>query len=63
MIHGELDPLVPLDQVYGLFETLKAAGVPVDLRVYPGEQNALKQYANRAEAWSLTLNWFATYLR
>ncbi len=63
MIQGGADPLVPLDQVQALFGSLKGWGRQVELKVYADEPHGIQQPENRAEAWSLVLDWFGRYLR
>jgi dipeptidyl aminopeptidase/acylaminoacyl peptidase len=43
VLHGELDPVVPVDQSRVLAERVRAAGGVAELHVYPGEGHGLRQ--------------------
>lgn len=58
LIHGEQDPLIPVDQAYMMYEALRAAGVTVELKIYPDEAHCVNDPAGRAEVWEMTRAWF-----
>jgi dipeptidyl aminopeptidase/acylaminoacyl peptidase len=62
LIHGENDPLIPVDQAYRMYDALKNAGKIVELKVYPNEAHTVVDPANRAEVWDLMFAWFARYV-
>lgn len=62
LIHGEQDPLIPVDQAYRMYEELKAAGKTVELKVYPDEAHCVVKGENRAEVWELMFAWFERYV-
>lgn len=62
LIHGEQDPLIPVDQAYSLYEALRAAGKTVELKIYPDEAHCVNDPAGRAEVWELMFAWFEKYL-
>jgi dipeptidyl aminopeptidase/acylaminoacyl peptidase len=43
VLHGELDPVVPVDQSRVLVERVRAAGGHAELHVYPGEGHGFRQ--------------------
>ncbi len=62
LIHGEQDPLIPVDQAYRMYEELKAAGKTVELKIYPDEAHCVVKGENRAEVWDLMFAWFEKYV-
>jgi predicted esterase len=45
--HGEADPLVPIERTRESVERLKALGVSVELRTYPGVSHAVTPVMHR----------------
>lgn len=62
LIHGEQDPLIPVDQAYSLYEALQAAGKTVELKIYPDEAHCVNDPAGRAEVWEMMFAWFEKYV-
>jgi dipeptidyl aminopeptidase/acylaminoacyl peptidase len=49
LLHGELDPVVPVDQSIALADAVRAAGGDVELVVYPGEGHGFRQPSNQLD--------------
>jgi dipeptidyl aminopeptidase/acylaminoacyl peptidase len=62
IIHGEQDPLLPVDQAYSMYDALKAAGKTVEIKIYPDEAHTVVLPQNRAEVWDLMFDWFEKYV-
>jgi dipeptidyl aminopeptidase/acylaminoacyl peptidase len=62
LIHGEDDPLIPVDQAYRMYDALKNAGKIVELKIYPNEAHTVVEASNRAEVWELMFAWFEKYV-
>ena len=52
VLHGDLDPVVPLDQSRVLAERVNAAGGSVELHVYEGEGHGFRQPANQLDEYN-----------
>ncbi len=62
IIHGEKDPLCPVDQARRLYEALKADGKTVEIKLYPNEPHCVIDPAARLEVWDLMFAWFEEYV-
>lgn len=62
VITGEEDTRVPPNQSYELYRTLRAAGVPTGLVLYPREPHGIGEPKHRLDALKRTLAWFAEHL-
>ena len=62
LIHGELDPLCPVDQARRLYDALKDAGKTVEIKLYPNEAHCVNDPAGRMEVWDLMFAWFEKYV-
>ncbi len=66
IIHGDMDPIVPLAQSQELADSLKAAGVPVSLVVVKGGGHALDEpgaQPNADQIEALTVDFFVRELQ
>ncbi len=59
IIHGEIDPIVPLFQAKRFGKIAKAKGVPFELVVKPGAEHGWK---NKSEDEPQFVAWFVKYL-
>jgi dipeptidyl aminopeptidase/acylaminoacyl peptidase/uncharacterized protein YceK len=62
LIHGEKDPICPVDQARRLYEALNAAGKTVEIKLYPNEAHTVVDPAGRLEVWDLMFAWFEEYV-
>ena len=62
LIHGELDPICPVNQARRLYDALKAAGKTVEIKLYPNEAHCVNDPAGRLEVWDLMFAWFEKYV-
>jgi dipeptidyl aminopeptidase/acylaminoacyl peptidase len=62
IIHGEKDPLCPVDQARRLYDALKAEGKTVEIKIYPNEAHTVVDPAGRLEVWDLMFAWFEEYV-
>lgn len=62
IIHGALDPLVPVASAYQLAQTLQTLGVPYQIQVYPNEGHMGFQLNDEFDAMSRSLTFFNQYL-
>ena len=62
LVHGEKDPLIPVEQARRMYELLRERGRTVSLKVYPEEGHCVNDPAGRAEVWELMFEWFSQYL-
>jgi dipeptidyl aminopeptidase/acylaminoacyl peptidase len=62
IIHGALDPLIPVSQAERMYAALKAGGTVVEIKIYPNEAHCVSDPAGRVEVWELTLAWFDKYV-
>lgn len=53
VMHGDADPVVPVDQSIALADRIAAAGGQVELRVFEGEGHGLRDPANRLAEYGL----------
>lgn len=68
ILHGDRDPVVPLEQSLSLYEHLLAAGVPVELVVVTNAGHGFKPidrpiYPSRSEISDLIASFFDRYLK
>jgi pimeloyl-ACP methyl ester carboxylesterase len=59
LIHGELDPVVPVAQARRMAELVQAAGGDVQLNVLPGEGHQLRKRSSQA----LLITWVTEFLQ
>lgn len=62
IIHGEKDPICPVDQARRLYDALSAAGKTVEIKLYPNEAHCVVDPAGRLEVWDLMFAWFEEYV-
>ncbi len=62
IIHGELDPICPVDQARRLYDALKEDGKTVEIKIYPNEAHTVTDPAGRLEVWDLMFAWFEKYV-
>jgi dipeptidyl aminopeptidase/acylaminoacyl peptidase len=53
VLHGDADPVVPVDQSVRLAERVRAAGGDVELHVFPGEGHGFRQLEHRVAEYEL----------
>jgi dipeptidyl aminopeptidase/acylaminoacyl peptidase len=51
VLHGDLDPVVPVDQSVALVERVRAHGGEVTLHVYEGEGHGFRQPVHQADEY------------
>jgi dipeptidyl aminopeptidase/acylaminoacyl peptidase len=57
LLHGELDPLVPIGQAEELFSELQRRGKPSALARFPGAGHTLERLSQRAELYRRLFGW------
>ncbi len=62
IIHGEKDPICPVDQARRLYDALKAGGKTVEIKLYPNEAHCVNDPAGRLEVWDLMFAWFEEHV-
>jgi len=62
IIHGELDPICPVDQARRLYDAMLAGGKTVEIKIYPNEAHTVTDPAGRVEVWELMFAWFEKYV-
>jgi dipeptidyl aminopeptidase/acylaminoacyl peptidase/uncharacterized protein YceK len=62
IIHGELDPICPVDQARRLYDAMIAGGKTVEIKIYPNEAHTVTDPAGRVEVWELMFAWFEKYV-
>ena len=62
ILHGELDPIVPVANAYKIEAVLRDAGTPYEIQVYPGQGHALVGAA-QLDAASRTTAFLGRHLR
>jgi dipeptidyl aminopeptidase/acylaminoacyl peptidase len=62
LLHGQLDPGVPLTQARQFYTALKDAGVEAELVIYPRERHSLQEYSHRLDLQRRLLAWFREHL-
>jgi dipeptidyl aminopeptidase/acylaminoacyl peptidase len=63
LLHGELDPGVPVGQAYEFYTGLKDAGVEAELVIYPRERHNIQEYSHRLDLQKRMLAWFDKHLK
>lgn len=63
LLHGELDPVDPVSQVYEYFRALQKYGVTTELVIYPREGHSLREQAHMVDRMNRTLAWLDKYLK
>jgi len=61
-LHGEDDPVVPLDQAEAMFSALRARGIPTCLLVFQGEKHGFRQSEHIRRALESELLFYAMNL-
>jgi len=51
LLHGDSDPVVPVEQSQVFAQRVQAAGGQIELRVYPGEGHGFRQPANQLDEY------------
>ena len=62
IVHGEIDPYVPVGQDYEFYRALKDLGVPVELVVYPRESHGFTEKNHQIDLNKRVVAWFVKYL-
>ena len=62
IIHGALDPLIPVRQAERMYEAMRSAGKTVEIKIYPNEAHCVNDPAGRNEVWQLMFAWFDRYV-
>jgi len=62
LIHGEQDPLIPVDQSIMMYDALIQEGKTAELKIYADEGHTVVKPENRAEVWELMFAWFEKYV-
>jgi len=62
LIHGEQDPLIPVEQAHWMYDALNQAGKTVEIKIYPNEAHCVVDPAGRNEVWEMTRAWFEKYV-
>lgn len=62
IIHGEKDPLCPVDQARRLYQAMLDMGKTAELKIYPEEAHCVNDPAGRLEVWDMMFAWFEKYL-
>lgn len=63
LLHGELDPVVPVTQAHIFYHALRRRNVPVECVIYPREGHGVGEYDHLRDIVERQLRWFATYVR
>jgi dipeptidyl aminopeptidase/acylaminoacyl peptidase len=63
IIHGEIDPYVPVGQDYEYHRALQDLGVPVELIVYPRESHGFAEKNHIIDLNRRIVDWFVKYLK
>jgi dipeptidyl aminopeptidase/acylaminoacyl peptidase len=63
LLHGELDPGVPVGQAYEFYNGLKDVGVETELVIYPRERHNIQQRGHQLDIQRRTLAWFDKHLK
>jgi dipeptidyl aminopeptidase/acylaminoacyl peptidase len=62
ILHGEIDPVVPVNQAYAFYRALREKSVPVELVIYPREGHGSSEYEHRRDEEERVLRWLERYL-
>ena len=63
ILHGDADGKVPYMQAVEFYNGLRARGVPVEGRIYPGEGHGIEDRAHRIDALNSIARWLATHVK
>ena len=63
ILHGEVDPMIPLTQAKEFYRALKHNDVPTELVVYPREGHGLREPIHRLRAYARILDWYDRYVK
>ncbi len=63
IIHGAVDPRVPIGQSQELYTALKWKGVPVEFVTYPREGHGVSEKAHQLDFMNRVTGWFEKYLK
>ena len=63
LLHGELDPGVPVGQAYEFYNALKDMGVETELVIYPRERHNIQQRGHQLDIQRRMLDWFDKHLK
>jgi dipeptidyl aminopeptidase/acylaminoacyl peptidase len=63
ILHGEVDPMIPLSQARQYFRALRHYNVPTELVVYPREGHGLREPVHRKQAYARILAWYDRYVK
>jgi dipeptidyl aminopeptidase/acylaminoacyl peptidase len=62
ILHGEVDPSVPVNQSDAFYRALRERGVPTELAIYPGEGHGIRERDHLRDLFARLIRWFETYL-
>lgn len=62
LVHGERDPLAPVQQAIEFYMALKHFGVPTQLVTYPREPHGFQERAHQIDLYSRMVEWIDKYL-
>ena len=63
IVHGAVDPRVPIGQSQELYTALKWKGVPVEFVTYPREGHGVAERAHQEDFMNRVTGWFEKYLK
>ena len=63
LLHGQLDPGVPVGQAQEFYAALKDVGVETELVIYPRERHSIQEYSHRIDLQKRMLAWFDNHLK
>ena len=63
IVHGAVDPRVPIGQSQELYTALKWKGVPVEFVTYPREGHGVQEKAHQMDFMTRVTAWFEKYLK
>jgi dipeptidyl aminopeptidase/acylaminoacyl peptidase len=63
ILHGEVDPVVPLTQSYEFYQGLKDKGVINKFVIYPRETHSIREYTHQLDMMRRIVDWFSYYLK
>jgi dipeptidyl aminopeptidase/acylaminoacyl peptidase len=62
LVHGEKDPLAPVQQAIEFYIALKHFGVPTQLVIYPREPHGFQERAHQIDLFQRMVGWVNKYL-
>ena len=62
MLHGENDPIVPIEQAISMVEAVRNGGGRAKLHVFEGEGHEWRRGESISKALELELEWYQTVL-